>query len=242
MDCRFQTAGSDQFGNIVSGIDLIRREYGHEAAQSYGITSPLVMGSDGKKIGKTESGAIWLSPQRTSPYAFYQYWINTDDADVESFLKWFTFIEQAEIESTMAAHAASPHERGAQRALARAMTSLVHGDDALAGVEAASQALFSGQVRELDEAALAEVFADVPHTTHDRTALEGDGCSLIELLPQTSLASSKREAREFLTNGAINVNGDKAALDQALTTSDLLHGATILIKRGKRKWHATKWS
>lgn len=249
MNCTVQTAGSDQYGNIVAGIDLIRREFGPagEGGQAFGITSPLVKSASGKKIGKTEKGAVWLTADRTSPYAFYQYWINVEDQDAGSYLRWFTMMNQDQVEDITRQHEAAPHLRIAQRELARSMTRLIHGETELSRVEAASQALFSGggggDVRGLDEALLDEVFADVPHSSHARSALDGQGVALAELLPQTSLATSKREAREFISSGAISINGTKVDNgDRKLTTADLLHGRTILLKRGKKQWHATKWT
>ena len=239
VNCTVQTAGSDQFGNIVAGIDLIRREFGSD--QAFGITSPLVKSASGKKIGKTEKGAVWLTADRTSPYAFYQYWINVDDQDVESFLKWFTLMNQDQVQDIMRQHEAAPHLRVAQRELGRHMTRLLHGEPELNRVESASQALFSGDVRGLDEKMLAEVFADVPHSTHSKASLNGEGIALMEILPATSLATSKRDAREHLSSGAIAVNGEKVEADRKLTAADLLHGKTILLKRGKKNWHATKW-
>ena len=239
MNCTVQTAGSDQYGNIVAGIDLIRREFGQDEA--FGITSPLVTTADGKKIGKTERGAVWLTADRTSPYAFYQYWINVTDQDVASFLKWYSMKSREEIEGIIERHRGAPHERHAQRELAREMTGVIHGDDAVAQVEQASRALFSGDVRTLDEDMLREVFADVPHSEHDKAGLDGDGMPLVDLLPGTTLAKSKREAREFLTNGAVSVNGSKVDPETPLRTGDLLHGHTILLRRGKKNWHATRW-
>ena len=243
MDCTVQVAGSDQYGNIVAGIDLIRREFGREDGHvdAYGITAPLVTGADGKKIGKTERGAVWLSPEDTSPYAFYQYWLNCADADVENFLKWYTMLGRKEIEAIMAAHREAPHQRAAQRRLAEEVTQMVHGQDALHAVEQASQALFGGDIRALSEDLLAQVFADVPSSEHARVSLEGDGVALVDLLPETTLASSKREARQFLEAGAVSLNGERTSLDHRLRTSDLLHGHTILLKRGKKLWHATRW-
>lgn len=240
MNCTVQTAGSDQYGNIVAGIDLIRREFGPD--QAFGITTPLVKAASGKKIGKTEKGAVWLTADRTSPYAFYQYWINVDDVDVDSFLKWFTMMDREEIEQVVHRQQSAPHERHAQRELARHMTKLIHGADELRRVEAATEALFSGDVLRLDQAMLEEVFADVPHSSHPRQNLEGTGADLVEVLAQTTLANSKREAREFLAGGAVSVNGGKANTDRRLTTADLLHGRTILLKRGKKNWHATQWA
>jgi tyrosyl-tRNA synthetase len=240
LGCSVQLAGSDQYGNIVSGIDLIHRVLGNES-EAYGITAPLLLRSDGKKIGKTEHGAIWLSADRTSPYALYQYFINTDDADVVAFLKRFTMRAEEDIDALAARHQQAPQQREAQRELARDLTRMLHGASELTKVEAASQALFSGEVHELSEALLREVFADVPHTQHPKAQLEADGVSLLDLLAQTSLASSKREARQFLEAGAVLVNGQKASLEQRLRSDQLLHGHTILLKRGKKLWHATRW-
>lgn len=239
--CTVQTAGSDQYGNIVAGMDLIRRTLGAEA-HSYGVTAPLVTRADGAKIGKTAEGAIWLTADRTSAYRFYQYWINTDDADVIRFLRWFTFLSQEEITALEAEQAAAPHLRPAQRALAQQMTTLVHSAEAVVSVEQASQALFGkGAVRELAADLLADVFADVPHSVHAKNRLDGAGLALEDLLVETPLAASKREAREFLGNGAVTVNGEKISLNYMLTCADLLHGETILLRRGKKLWHATRW-
>ena len=243
-DCSLQLAGSDQFGNIVAGVDLIHRVLGREGDQgeAYGVTAPLLLGADGKKVGKTEKGAVWLTADRTSPYAFYQYWINVDDADVISFLKLFTFLGREEIDAIATEHTNSPEQRAAQRALAREMTSLVHGAAEYAKVESASRALFGGDVRALDAQMLADVFADVPHTDHNISALGGDGIALADLLAETSLASSKREARQFLQSGAVAVNGERVDAAYRVTGRDLLHGGRVLLRRGKRLWHATRWA
>jgi tyrosyl-tRNA synthetase len=243
MGCTVQLAGSDQYGNIVSGIDLIRRLDGESSTEprAFGITNPLITRSDGKKIGKTEKGAVWLTADRTSAYAFYQYWINVDDADVAAFLKWFTFLGREEIEEIRRQHARAPEQRLAQQELARQMTRLVHGEEQLGRAEAASRALFTGEVRSLSEQMLAEVLADVPHSGHERSLLQGEGLPLVELLPRIELARSKSEARHFLGTGAVSVNGEKAAADRRLNSADLLHGRTILIKRGRKSWHATEW-
>jgi tyrosyl-tRNA synthetase len=239
MNCTVQTAGSDQYGNIVAGIDLIRREFGSD--QAFGITSVLVKAASGKKIGKTEKGAVWLTADCTSPYAFYQYWVNVDDQDVVPFLKWFTMMNQDQVEDIARQHESAPHLRVAHKELARSMTRLIHGETALAQVETASEALFSGEVKSLDQKMLDEVFADVPHSSHPRNSLEGEGVDLVELLPQTTLAASKREARDFLAGGAVAVNGERVPAEHRLTMKDLLHGRTILLKRGKKNWHATRW-
>jgi len=240
--CTVQLAGSDQYGNIVAGMDLIRRHYDKpEDGVAYGITNKLLTRADGQKIGKSAGNAIWLSPDRTSPYQFYQFWVNADDADVIKFLQWYSFMSQTEIEALAAEHEEAPHKRVAHKALAQHMTDMVHGADALAAVEGAVQALFGGDIRGLDAQLLDEVFADVPSSVHDKSALGGEGAALSELLAETSLASSRRQAREFLQNGAVAVNGEKVAADYVLSSEDLLHGTTILLKRGKKNWHATKW-
>jgi tyrosyl-tRNA synthetase len=246
--CTIQMGGSDQFGNIVAGIDLIRRTEGRGEesdaqtfGQTFGITAPLVTKADGGKIGKTESGTIWLSAHRTSPYAFYQFWLNASDSDVRNFLRWYTFLGREEIEALDHAVATNPGAREAQRTLAREVVRIHHGETELSKAEAAANALFSGEVRSLDGPMLREVFAEVPRSTHGLTALDGEGASLLELLPQTTLASSKREAREFLQNGAVSVNGEKVGLDRQLKRSDLLGDGMILLRRGKKQWHATEW-
>jgi len=237
-DCTVQIAGSDQYGNMVAGIDLIRRELGSEA---FAITAPLVTKADGKKIGKTETGAVWLSSDRTSPYAFYQFWINCTDDDVSNFLRWYTFLDRQEVEALEAEHAAAPHKRAAQRRLAREVTRMLHGEEQLQKVEAATAALFGGDIKQLDDEMLGQVFADVPSSDHAAETLEQDGVALVELLPETTLASSKREARQFLSGGAVSVNGQKVFADARVGRQDLLHGRTILLRRGKKQWHATRW-
>jgi tyrosyl-tRNA synthetase len=239
--CTVQMAGSDQYGNIIAGIDLIHRSLGH-TAEAFGVTAPLVTHSDGRKIGKSEGGSVWLTADRTSPYAFYQYWINVPDGEVGAFLRFFTVLGREEIEASEAAQRAAPHERSSQRALARHMTERLHGESERHRVEAAVDALFGrGDIRSLDAATLAEVAAEIPQTQHDLDALADPGVSLVDLLPETSLAGSRREAREFLGSGAISVNGQRAPADRRLTRDDLLPGALVLVRRGKRQWHASRW-
>jgi tyrosyl-tRNA synthetase len=239
--CSVQTAGSDQYGNIVSGIDLIHRTLGADAP-AFGVTAPLVTRSDGKKFSKSEGTAIWLTADRTRPYAFYQYWLNVSDADAVPYLKIYTLLGREEIDALAARQAAAPQERAAQRALAREITARLHGDDELRRVEAASEAVFgSGDVRALDAATLDDVVADLPNTREKRGELDGDGVSLVDLLPRTSLASSKREAREFLKSGAVWWNGRKAGEGDRVTPGELLHGRTLLLRRGKKAWHAVQW-
>ncbi len=237
--CTVQMGGSDQYGNIVSGMDLIRRAEGQE---SFGATAPLLLNRDGSKIGKSEKGAVFLDARKTSPYAFHQFWLNVADDEVGRYLRWFTFLDQETILGLEAAHAAAPQERGAQRALAGHMTDMFHGVGERTRAEAASTALFSGDVRGLDDVTLREVFSEVPHSTHARSALDvEEGVPLLDLLPQTTLCTSKREARDFLTSGAVSVNGIKVDQGHRLTSRDLIHGRMVLLKRGKKLWHATIW-
>jgi tyrosyl-tRNA synthetase len=239
--CTAQVAGSDQYGNIVSGIDLIHRTLGSETP-AFGVTAPLVTRSDGKKFSKSEGNAVWLTADRTRPYAFYQYWLNVADADAVPFVKIYTLLGREDVDALAARQAAAPQERAPQRALARELTARLHGEDELRRVEAASDAVFgSGDVRALDAATLADVVADLPNTTERRSELEGEGVALADLLPRTPLASSKREAREFLRSGAVSWNGRKAGEGDRVTSSELLPGAVLLLRRGKKAWHAVLW-
>jgi len=240
--CTVQIAGSDQYGNIVAGMDLIRRKHGAEKGHSFGITAPLLLAPSGRKIGKTEEGAVWLTADRTSPYRFYQYWINIEDSDVGRFLKWFTFLPKEEIEAIERDHAAAPHERLAQRTLAREMTSMLHGPSELRRAEHASEVLFGrGEIGALDAEMVQEIIADVPHSDHGRSELEGEGKSVVDLLAETTLATSKRQAREFLANGAVFLNGEPVEPDRRIHIDDLLHGRVLLFRRGKKSWHAMRW-
>jgi tyrosyl-tRNA synthetase len=246
--CTLQIAGSDQYGNIVAGIDLIRRDRqsiqaleSDEDHAAFGITAPLVTRADGKKFGKSEKGNVWLTADKTSPYAFYQFWINVEDEDAARFLRMYTFLGQEEVEGIVSAHEREPHKREAQRVLARELTKLVHGETELGHAEKASQALFDGDVTSLSAKMIEEVFADVPHSDHDKHALSGEGAALLDFLTGTTLVASKREARQFLESGAVAVNGHKAELTKRLTTHDLLHGQAILLKRGKKNWHVARF-
>jgi tyrosyl-tRNA synthetase len=232
-----QIAGSDQWGNIVAGTDLIRRTRGVE---TFGLTAPLVTKADGGKFGKTESGAVWLTADRTSPYALYQFWLNVADADVGRYLKIFTFFEPARIDELLADMTANPGARAAQRALAAAATEIVHGVTAREEAEATTRALLSGDVRGLSRAALDEAFAGAPSAMLERAKLEGDGLDVVELLVQGEVVKSKREAREFVQSGAISLNGERANAEQRVTTAALLHGELLLIRRGKKNWHVIR--
>jgi tyrosyl-tRNA synthetase len=238
-----QMGGSDQFGNIVCGMDLIRRgRLEGEAQQVFGLTWPLVTKADGGKFGKTESGAVWLTAERTSPYAFYQFWLNASDADVIRFLKVFTFLLREEIEALEASHKSDPGKREAQRALARHMTEMLHGATERDHAESAAKALFTGDIAHLPLATLEEALAAAPATDHARAELEGTGISLLDLLAQTTLAKSKSEARTLLSQNSVSVNGHKAAADARVTSATLLHGKIIALRRGNKAWHITRWS
>jgi tyrosyl-tRNA synthetase len=245
--CTVQMGGSDQYGNIVSGIDLIRRldaatqGEGREAPLAFGVTAPLVTAADGSKIGKTEQGAVWLTADRTSPYRFHQYWLNASDADAGRFLRWFTLLERAEIEAIEAESVAAPQARIAQRRLAAEITDLLHGPTERQRAEAAAEAIFAGRVRELDARQLAELVEELPHSEHGQQALAGEGVDLADLLVETGLARSKREAREFLASGAISVNGERVDATRRLRGEDRLDGGVILLRRGRKQWHATCW-
>ena len=247
-DCTIQIAGSDQYGNIVAGIDLIRRdmlEQDETVFRGAGITSPLVTASDGSKIGKTEDGAIWLTDDLTSPYAFHQYWLNVADDDAGKFLRWLTFLPREEIESIESQQLTEPHQRVAQKVLADELTLLFHGEANLKRCNDAASALFNGDFKSLDAQMLKEIFVDVPAGEYSKNQLNSSEVNLIEFLPQTTLCKSKREAREFLQSGSVSINGIKISGDEALTRvlmeSDLLHGSTILLRRGKKTWCVTHW-
>ncbi|MBX3355966.1 MAG: tyrosine--tRNA ligase [Phycisphaeraceae bacterium] len=235
--CRVQLGGSDQFGNIVSGIDLIRRQEGIEA---FGITNPLVTAADGSKIGKSEKGAIFVTADRTSPYRFHQFWLNTSDADVGRYLRWFTFLPRERIEELEAIATQRPEAREGQRVLADELTTLFHGAGETDRARRAAEALFSGRVCDLDQGMVREIAAELPSSEVSEERLAGEGTPLVELLAETTLAKSRREAREYLAAGAVLINGDKASAEHRVRSSDLLHGEVALLRRGKRNWHALR--
>lgn len=237
-----QLGGSDQWGNIVGGCDLVRRIVPAPGNESFGLTWPLVTKSDGGKFGKTETGAIWLTKERTSPYAYFQFWLNAADGDVVRFLKTFTFLSQADIAALEEKVKNSPGEREAQRTLAREATKIVHGESEMQQAEAAAKALFSGDIAGLSASLLDEVFASAPSVTLAKTRLEGEGVALLDLLVEINAVASKREAKEFLGNGSVSINGQKANPDHKLKTIDLLHGRVIAIRRGKKNWHVIHWA
>ena len=237
-DVTLQVCGSDQWGNVVGGIDLIRRKH---QAEAFGLTAPLVTKADGTKFGKTETGAIWLSEDRTSPYAFYQFWLNSPDADVLKYLKIFSFLSHEEIVRLSAEHEQNPGARNAHRALAEHMTELLHGAAGLAHARSASQALFSGDVGSLPRATLEELFQSAPSIKLAKSRLDGEGISAIDFLVEAAVVKSKREARELLSTNAIMISARKADAETRVTTEWLLFGEIALIRRGKKTWHVARF-
>ncbi|WP_342387229.1 tyrosine--tRNA ligase [Salinicoccus bachuensis] len=235
-DCRMQIGGSDQWGNITSGLDLMRRVYGETEAE--GMTIPLVTKADGKKFGKTESGNIWLDPKRTSPYEFYQFWINQSDADVIRFIKLFTFLEREEIEALEESVMTEPHLRKAQKRLAEDITAFIHGEEALAEAQRITEALFSGDIKSLSVDQIRDAFKDVPSASYTE-----DDMNLVKVLVETGISSSRRQAREDIKNGAIYINGERQQdVDYEIKEDDRLDGAFTVIRRGKKKYHMVKYS
>ena len=230
LDCQLQIGGSDQWGNITAGADLIRRTAGRKV---YGLTFPLVTKADGAKFGKTESGTVWLDPAKTTPYQFYQFWINADDQSVVRYLKYFTFLGREEILALEQTTRTQPEKREAQRRLAEEVTTLVHGAVATRRAEKISRALFYGEVGALAADEIEEGFGDVP--SH---VLAGDEAALVDLLVAAGICSSKRQAREDLGKGAIYLNGERCAgTETILRRADGLHGKYHLIRRGKNKYY-----
>ncbi|MFP5114549.1 tyrosine--tRNA ligase [Bacillaceae bacterium C204] len=229
-NCKLQIGGSDQWGNITSGLELIRKVQ-PEGSKAYGLTIPLVTKADGTKFGKTESGAVWLDPEKTTPYEFYQFWINTADADVVKYLKIFTFLSHEEIEQLEKAVQEEPHLRKAQKVLAEELTRLIHGENSLQQAIKISQALFSGDVRSLSAAEIEQGFKDVPAYASQNEE------NLVDLLVAAKISPSKRQAREDIANGAVTVNGEKITdTSYVLTESDRIEGQFTIIRRGKKKY------
>ncbi|MFC5532006.1 tyrosine--tRNA ligase [Cohnella yongneupensis] len=234
--CALQIGGSDQWGNITAGLDLIGKMGGGDA---YGMTLPLVTKSDGKKFGKSESGAVWLDRSKTSVYQFYQFWINTDDNDVVKFLKYFTPLSREQIAELAVELSERPEKRSAQRELAREVTRLVHGEDGLASAELITQALFSGDIAQLSEAELIEALQDMPSTI----AEDADASSLMDLLVAAKAAPSRRQARQDIESGAVLVNGRKVTDTEAMIAKEeRLHGKFIVLRRGKKNYFLVKFA
>jgi len=233
--CRLQMGGSDQWGNITDGCELIRRLRQDSA---YGLTMPLITKSDGSKFGKTESGTVWLDERRTSPFAFYQFWLNTPDADAARYLNFFTFLDVADIRDVVARHAQQPEKREAQRLLAGEVTRMVHGGESLASAQRATVVLFEGgDLRTLTPSEIAEGLGDAPRTTVPVTELTGDGLDLPGALVRCGLAPSKGQARTSIEAGAVSVNHE-VVKDAArrLTERDLLAERFVVLRRGKKTY------
>jgi tyrosyl-tRNA synthetase len=233
-----ELGGSDQWSNVLSGIDLVRRT---SRSIVYGLTCPLVTKSDGTKFGKTESGPVWLSAERTSPYQFFQFLLNTPDADVGKLLRLLSSLSLNEIQAVERLHLIDPGAREAQKTLARDVTTIVHGAAATREVEEASCALFNGMVDTLPLALITEVLGGVPRTSFPLSQLSATAIDAVDLLCRTSVCGSKREARDLLDAGAISVNGRKIGPSDRITAEHLLHGQFAAIRKGKRTWHLATW-
>ncbi|WP_058302505.1 tyrosine--tRNA ligase [Gorillibacterium timonense] len=235
MGCSLQLGGSDQWGNITAGLDLISKQSGN---QVFGITMPLITKSDGTKFGKSAGNAVWLDPEKTSPYQFYQFWVNTDDLDVIKFLKYFTFLPAEEITRLEAAVSSEPEKREAQKVLAAEMTKLVHGEGALESAIRITQALFSGSVNELSKAEVEEAFKDVPSTT-----INDPEMALTDLLLEVKAAPSKRQARQDIESGAVTVNGTKVTRVEA-KASELgrIGDVYLILRRGKKNYFLVRFT
>ena len=232
--CELQIGGSDQWGNITAGMDLIRKKTGKSA---FGLTLPLITKADGTKFGKSEGGAVWLDPKRTSVYRFYQFWINTDDRDVVKYLKFFTFLGREEIESLEAQHNANPGARIAHKALAKAATDLIHGEQGTLDAQRASDILFGGGLEGISESVFNDVAGEVPTKDIEKAKLEGAGIPLVELLVHAGLSQSKGQARKDVEGGGVSVNNIREAnFQRAVTTNDLLFGQHVLLRKGKKNY------
>ncbi|MGI6155486.1 MAG: tyrosine--tRNA ligase [Enterococcus sp.] len=228
---RLQIGGADQWGNITAGLDLIRKKEGAEA-KAFGLTIPLMLKADGTKFGKTAGGAVWLDPEKTSPYEFYQFWVNQDDRDVIKYLKFFTFLTQDEIAAYAQKVETEPHKREAQKALASEMTKFVHGEEALQDALTITAALFSGDVKQLTTSQIAEGFKNMPSATMPKTTQ-----NIVDWLVDAKIEPSKRQAREDVKNGAISINGERVAdLEAEITLENSFDEKFIIVRKGKKKY------
>ena len=233
--CTVQMGGSDQWGNITAGIDLVRRVQG---ARAYGVVSPLITQASGVKFGKTEEGAVWLDAAMTSPFRFYQYWINVEDADVVKYLKYFTLLDVGRIAELEHDLRTEPQKRSAQKALADDVTRRLHGETGLARAQQATRVLFGGEVEGLGAEDIADIFADVPSHDVAKEQLAGPGKALVDLLSETGIASSKGDARRSIEGGGVylnNVRMDDVA--RSVTMRDAIEGRFLLIRMGKKRYH-----
>ncbi|MEQ1899004.1 MAG: tyrosine--tRNA ligase [Vicinamibacterales bacterium] len=236
--CTVQLGGSDQWGNITAGIELIRRL---RAVKVHGLVLPLVTTSGGAKFGKTEAGAVWLDPERTSPFRFFQFWLNTDDKDSARYLKYFTFLEQDAIVELIEAGARAPEKRETQRVLAREVTRLVHGQAQLERAERTSDVLFGEDISMLPVADLLDVFGDAPSTDVAAAEVAGDGLPLVELLVRAGLAPSKGEARRLVQSGGVYVNNRRESdVVARVRVADAIGGQLFVLRRGQRQQHIVR--
>jgi tyrosyl-tRNA synthetase len=233
-NCELQIGGSDQWGNITAGIDLCRKKLGRPV---FGLTLPLITKADGTKFGKTEAGTIWLDPKRTSVYRFYQFWIQTDDRDVISYLKYFTFLTRDEIAALETQHMENPGGRAAHTALAKRVTELVHGATVTAEAIRASEILFGGDPAGISEGTFNEIVGEVPTKEIDESQLDGAGKPLVEVLVHSSLSPSKGQARKDIEGGGVYINNKREGnIQRAVTSNDLLFGKHLLLRKGKRNY------
>jgi tyrosyl-tRNA synthetase len=236
--CLLQMGGSDQWGNILAGIDLIRRLRG---VRAHGLVFPLVTTSAGVKFGKTEAGAVWLDAKLTSPYRFYQFWINTDDKDVVTYLKFFTWLSQEAIQALEASVRLEPHTRNAQRELARQVTEMVHGETELGKAVRASEVLFGKEIAGMSADDILDIFADVPSTELDKARFAESGLLLNDLLVTCGVAPSKAEGRRLIQSGAVYVNNRRRVDPRAaITLSDFVDGKILVLRKGSRHYHAIR--
>jgi tyrosyl-tRNA synthetase len=233
-NCELQIGGSDQWGNITAGIELTRKKLGRTV---FGLTLPLITNADGSKFGKTVAGAIWLDPARTSVYRFYQFWIRADDRDVVRYLKFFTFLSREEITALEKQHRENPGARAAHKALAKAVTDLVHGPGATAEAIRASEILFGGELAGIPETVFNEIVGEVPTKGLPGNQLNGAGMPLVEVLVHSGLSQSKGQARKDIEGGGVYVNNVREpSLQRGITTNDLLFGKHLLLRKGKRNY------
>jgi tyrosyl-tRNA synthetase len=230
-NCKLQIGGSDQWGNITAGMELIRRS--GEEEKAFGLTIPLITKADGTKFGKSESGTVWLDADKTTPYEFYQFWVNAADADVINWLKYFTFLSQEEIGALEKSMQEAPEKREAQKALGREVTTLVHGEAAYLQAVKITEALFSGNLSDLTADEIEQGFKDVPSFSVENS----QDVNIVELLVDAKISPSKRQAREDITNGAISVNGEKVQdLEYMIDEKDRIENRFVIIRRGKKKY------
>jgi tyrosyl-tRNA synthetase len=233
-DCELQIGGSDQWGNITAGIDLSRKKLSRSV---FGLTLPLITNADGTKFGKSVAGAVWLDAQKTSVYKFYQFWIHTDDRDVVRYLKYFTLLPQEEIAALERQHAENPGARPAHKALAKAVTDLVHGPAATAESVRATEILFGGELAGISEATFSEIVGEVPTWELAKAQLEGEGMKLPDLLAESKLCQSKGQARKDITGHGISLNNVRQDdVERRVTVLELLFGKHLLLRKGKKNY------